>query len=251
MSGYIKIKVGDYEHSVANRNAAWFTWRENTRLSQAGRRFARSVQVVLTSVVLRDTQEELTTELEALKSAHTDGTDLIVLDNADAETVHVLRNSETINGVRVRVQEYPGGNPGGAGPQMEYVNQRVVRSVFTADFVVPESTIMYYRQSIRLIGTGGASFVIREGFFPPVRQETKPFTKFAVLQEGYAVGLEDYPLFPDPMFPFALRPESFIQEYISPEMLAVYKNLGFGIRWRYYFEAAAALTPIGPPPAFL
>jgi hypothetical protein len=250
VSGYIKIKVGDYEHSVANRNAAWFSWHEAVEMSRAHRRAVRHVRVTLTTVILRDTQAELTAELEALRAAHVDGKDVVVLDNDGGETIHVLRDSQTINGIRARMREYPGGLAGVSGPGIEYVVRRVVRTTFSAELLDSDDGLVYFRQSVRQIGTGGPAFVIREGFFrPPIRQDTKLATKYAMVQEGFAIGLEDYPLFPAYLWPGSLKEDGWnhVMEYISPERLGKRKNLEFGIRWRYYYEAAGFLLFVKPP----
>lgn len=250
MSGHITISVGDYVHSVANRNTAWFTFRSEWSYSRSNVRDIRTDHLILTTIVRRDTQAELTAELAAMLAAHRDGVDVVVRDNDGADTIHALRSADSFDGVRVRVREFPGGNPGGSGPRMEYVNTRTVRSHFWARYPDPESDMVAFYQSVRMVGSGGPDFVVQEGFFDPIRQNTKPRTAYAIVQQGAATGLYDHPLFPPPLFPGSLKPRPFSQELITPERFGLNANSHYGIRWQYFHQAATVLL-LQPPPIII
>lgn len=244
----ITIHVNNYVHSAANRNTAAFTHRRTENLHPSTNRRTHFTEILsLTTIVRRDTQAELTDALEELRAAHVNGVDVVVYDNNGEQTVHVLRNSQTLNGVRARVKEYPAGSHL-YGPRMEYVNTRTVRTVFVAEILDADSDVVAFHQSIRQVSRGTGDFVIQEGFFsPPIRQDTLHATKFAVVQSGYAEGMIDYPTFPASIALASLKPRPFVAEMLTPKNIGSIQHSRFPIIWSYYHEGTNGLL-VQPPP---
>lgn len=246
----MSITVGGYTHSIANRNMAWFSERREERLSPRGRRMWVDVLWVMRTVLQADDPAGVTTAIQTLRAAHVNGADITVYDSTGAATAHSLISANTMNGTRFLVQEFPYQLRGGMdGPGVEYLNKRVVKTYVRAEISSPEDTIISYEQSVRQVAFPVPDFVIQEGFFLPVRQDTIHQGKVAIVQSGQAVGLLDYPTHPPSLWPASMKPRPFLAEFGTPRKQGALVNTLYPIRWSYYHEGAGGLI-VFPPPIF-
>lgn len=235
------LKYGTYAHA---NNEVWFSISKRAQHSPIG--FSQHVNVTWTinGVLKGDSTSDLTSKMQALENAYSsDFKDLIFYDNdGTTELHHSLRNNQSIKGIQVKAFNWLSGNPGVWGSGTEYVNRRSYQIVVSADVLDSGSNLLEWHEGLQLVGDGGPKWVVMGALRGPVQiQEVQEITPYRVIQSGYAYGHLAPPTPPAPIWPFALHGDQKVEEILTPD-LGVNVNTRYGIRWRYMFESATALT---------
>jgi len=182
--------------------------------------------------VIKSTQADFKSEIAAVEAAFlVDQQDAILYHDDDTESGHVLRNSDSMNGVTVAHFSWvDGGNP------EAYATERHWRAQLQAEFITIENQLATWQESLTFIGNGGPKLQVIETFDGPVSQLIYQRTSQRIIQSGIAVGVEGWPLAPSPMFPNLEHQDQRIITSISPRR---YRNTfqDFTVRWRYVFSS--------------
>lgn len=243
----LKLKYGTYEHSEGEVSAQIV---RQAVLGQVGYRTHRRERWTVTGVLIAASQSALQTEMDSLKAAYDqDGRDLTFLFDDDTETHHKIVNSDTLNGVRIRMFQWLDGLPGQWGAHTEYTLMRSFRFMAEAEILdQEESDLFYWNEVIEQIGNGGPDFAVQENLTGiPIRQETKNFTAGRAVQRGTAMGFTSYPSLPAVLFPGLLKPHSARPSYETPKQFGRQRHTLYPIHWNYQYLAPTAI-PSGPPP---
>jgi hypothetical protein len=134
----------------------------------------------------------LTTAIAAMQTAFaSDGQDLcLYLNDGMTKTVHELVSATAIGGVRILAgPEFPDGD--GA----EYAVIRTYKITAEAEYEDEGADeLLGYQETITVTGTGGPRRVVLVPLVgTPIMQQTSTATPVEVTQDGYALGLTDYP----------------------------------------------------------
>lgn len=140
----------------------------------------------------------LTTAINALEAAYaTHGGDLALYEDGGTITSHAIISNQTNSGTKiVQPPHYP------EGKGAEYATFRSYAIVVEAERPVVATGLISYAETISTQGTGGPEW----GYLLPITGPPQPqvFTQFSIatiVQEGYAVALDAYPLANPPVLP--------------------------------------------------
>lgn len=232
------LKYGDYSHPSGTVALAIM---RSTALTASGIPYMTQARWGIEGTILADSsltedsalQADLTPKIQALEAAYKQaGVDLLLLGENGSPTAHVIRNSETIGGIRViEPPHYPYGS--GA----EYVNYRRFRVGLEADLIVGGDAPIYltFQETLATSG-GGPGYVWTspiKGFSK--RQIVRESLTYRAVQSGFAVGFRTYPAAPPPLFPGALVQSPDIA-VTSPQRRGG-DFTSFGIQWQYVYES--------------
>ena len=159
---------------------------------------------------------DLTTKIQALEAAYKQvGVDLILTDENGTLTAHVIRNSETLGGIRViEPPHYPYGS--GA----EYANYRRFRVGLEADILPTggnQPIYLMFQETLTLSGGGPEYAWTAPIIGMPQRQIVRQQITYRAVQSGFAVGFRQRPTPPLPLWPNALAQSPDIT-YGSPQI---------------------------------
>lgn len=174
------------------------------------------------------------------------GGDLKWVTDAGASTAHQLLNADTTNGNRVTRFEWLPGNP----PAGEWTARRSMRAIVTGNKKLTGDGLIYYREIVDYIGTGGPRVVWRPSFTGrPQPQTTILETPVLCIQSGRAVGLSSYPQAAAPLFDTAYQKAEATHPitYGTPPEFGN-SATGHEVRWRYVFEATQDILTRGTTP---
>lgn len=219
----------DVSHSIRqNRNARGFTDYFTHVLSVSGELIPDS-----------PTQATIRTAIEGLLNAYNTGASVglsgLFHDDGTASS-HVLNPTNSLSGVLVDAIDFPPDS--GTG---QYATARGFSITLRA--VYPRQNLAYqdFREEIAVSGTGGPRTVLIETISGvPQRQVTAKRTIVTARQSGHAVGLKQYPPYPNPIWPAVEKVDRRQQGKGSP------RNDGgtfveWPITWSYEFESPAPL----------
>lgn len=242
------LKWGGYSH---DDNECWFSINRRLVLGQTGTPLLTEERWTIHGVKIASTAAELTTALNELEAAYRDqGRDLVFVDNDGANTTHVLRNEDCLNGTRViGPVRYPGGVPGVWGSRTEYAGLRYYQITVAGERIVEgldESVPVVWNESIRYSG-GGPKYVMSGAITGQAQvQQTMEQVPVRAVQMGYAEGLYTWPQFPGLLPLGYYNPEESYQEQSSPKQWGQNQNMRFPIRWKYAYDSPT-LGAVGPP----
>lgn len=177
---------------------------------------------------------DITSRIQALEDAYKQvGVDLVLTTENGTPTAHVIRNSETIGGIRViEPPHYPYGS--GA----EYVTYRRFRVGLQAD-VLPSGGVqpvyLSFNETLTVQGGGPQYAWTTPILGSPTRQVIRQATTYTATQQGFAVGFRSTPPVPPPLFPGALMANPQVS-YTSPQRRGN-DFMQFGVSWQYVYES--------------
>jgi len=241
------FKYGDYQHED---NEVSFEHSRVAKLDSGGVVYGYDETYKLMGRLHADTQEEITTAIDALKTAYAKQfQDLVLYDNSGTATSHTLRNSETLGGVRVLDgPSFP--NSTGA----EYSTWRSYEIVVAA--VVPISgqgngTVIDWQETLTFMGTGGPRNVWQPMITgPAIKQQVSQFTTVRAVQRGTAAGFSEYIPYANPIFPIDVEhQEQRVWERGTPQFMGGGVRRYFPCTWTYVYEFNNPQTgnPTGRP----
>lgn len=190
------------------------------------------------------TQASLTTALNSLIAAYADDyKDFgLYLNDGTTPTAHVIQNSDTFGGVKV-VKSPSFLNPEWGG-RTEYLNSRMYYLVLRAE-IRYGAGLYDWDQRLVIRGTGAPKWRYSpQEFGPPQAQTLQTHTSFWYIQEGHAVGRDEYLAPPSPLFPGIEHGEMRVVAYDSPKEITV-GNSGtqaemYTTSWKYFMEAVVS-----------
>lgn len=209
------------------------------------RRAGEKIRIVGVGVLRADSQSELTAAIEALVLAYQqDYQDAQLYDNDGAPTAHKLLNADMYGGVKV-IQP-PSFINGPWSGQPEYANQR------TYTFALQGETrsgygLAAWKERLVIKGTGAPKWKYSPQISgDPQLQILQTNTSFWYIQEGRAVGHDDYIAPPGPLFPGAEHGDLREITYETPSDIVYDDDTGSLIgrlpttQWRYMMEATVS-----------
>lgn len=182
------------------------------------------------------TRASLTTKIEAFKTAYnSDYEDFgLYLDDGTTATAHTVLNSETFGGTKVMSYGFTNGPWTG---RIEYLNRRTFYVVLRAQIRVG-SGLYSWKERLTIRGTGAAKWRYSPKISgAPDAQTLQTHTSFWYVQEGQAVGREDWPAPADPLFPSIEHGEMRVRTFETADDIVVDNAEMYGTTWQYFMEA--------------
>lgn len=185
-------------------------------------------------------QSNIKDQLDEFEAAYEDDWQDVGLYHDDGTaSSHVLKNSRSINGVRVSAIKYP-------SREAEYASGRSFAITFQADYYRtrvdkkrPEDTIYAFNETVQMVGSTGPRWALQENYAgPPVPVIQNQWTVQKIIQQGKVIGLEAPPALPAP-----LLTQNF--EHVDKRMVARgsaqkvgrHMNLLFPLTYRYVYSS--------------
>ncbi len=231
------FKYGTYQHE--NNEVDLFNVHEERMYSPRNRImfFRRTFQI--RGHICQSTEATIKTYINALRDAyHYDFGDAVLYHSDGTRSSHYMLNSETINGVRVKVVSFPEGGPG------EYASGRYYAITLECDQfqlnnTQPVDQIYSFEESIVTLGNGGPDWeliTLPSGW--PVAQINAEITPQRVIQSGEVVGMQGWPLVvPTPVYASLYEHGNLrMVEYGSPRKIGVNYRLMYPLKYRYIFS---------------
>lgn len=235
------VKVGQYVHPINECITRRVAIRHE--LSQRGKRVSKLISLHLEGYLYADTQSGLTTAIRNLIDAYASDYQEIGLyeddgaGNIGQRTPHYIDNVNSMSGVRILDREWPKGD--GA----EYANRRFFSIRAYSRYVDCESQIVFWRDSVKVIGTGGARREVEQTFAGPMEYLAALRTPQRIIRSGQAIGFGGYVSFPGPLDANIENVDLREEERVSGESQGL-QNCFFPSRWTYYHTA---VTPVSGP----
>lgn len=231
------FKYGTYTHdqSEVSVRAAY-----TSIFDQFQRRIGEKIRFTCLGVKRAASQTALTTALVDLFDAYqVDYQDFgLYLDDGTTPTVMAVLNSATFGGTKVIVPPSQINGPWSGQP--EYANQKTYYFVLEAQTRVGDG-LYAYKERLTTRGTGGSKWRYSPQISgAPQLQILQSATTFWYVQEGRAVGHNDYVAPNLPLFPGIEHAEMREVTYESPEEVVVGGQRLFTTEWRYFMEATTA-----------
>lgn len=209
------------------------------------RRMGDKIRIVGVGVIREDTQAALTAAITALMTAYEeDYGDCTLFDNDGAETAHKIVNSNTYGGVKV-VQPPTFINGPWSG-QPEYANQRTYTFILQAETRTGFG-VAAWKERLIIKGTGAPKWRYSPQITgDPQLQILQTNTSFWYIQEGRAVGHDEYVAPPGPLFPDAEHGDMREVTYETPSDIVYDKDSESLIgrmpttQWKYVMEATVS-----------
>lgn len=115
--------------------------------------------------------------------------DAVFCHDDGTQTRHSLINADSLSGVRVTHRTWPKGDGD------EYATTRTGYVVLQADYLTPDSQLVFFQEVVRNIGTGGPRWRIQDlEVGNPIVTTLNQKTHQRVIQTGVAIGLQGYVL---------------------------------------------------------
>lgn len=231
------IKYGSYQFAAGAVEP--IISREPVR-NAAGFVIGIKVSVELRGYLDGTSQSEITAATIALENAFkVPFQNLIMYQDDGSESATVLKNANSLTGVRVvSGPNFP------TGKNSEGLNIRTFEIKLEAEYpVIGGQFLMDFTEQIAFSG-GGPKFIHRPNLLGiPQKQLVYPNTVYRAVQSGHSVGYLGYPTTPPPIWPSALM-EAPDKTIVTP------KRVGFGptayrefaVSWNYRFESAFPLV---------
>jgi len=236
------FKYGKYAHPANEVDVTSFSGR--TMYSKRNRVVFSRHTLTLTGHIIQSTQATIKTKIQELEAAYAfDLEDAALYHDDDTLSAHLLDNSSSINGVRVRKIEYPKG--GGA----EYATGRYFRITLEADYLNTSVDQVYsFSETVRLIGTGGTAWELIPRFQgPPVARKLFTQTPQRIIQFGETVGVTGWTAPMSPLLPLLSEHlERRVIEHSSPIKIGVHVKLLYPLKYKYEFSLIDPLPILRP-----
>ena len=172
------------------------------------------------------------------------GQDFGLLHNDGRRSAVFWRNADTIGGIRPKMLSYPNYQGG------EYCTYRkfTISLNLKTPFGAKALKYLKFSESLSIEG-GGSLYGVKEvNFGPPVRQRLRTHTKCTATQSGTAVGRDDYPPIPPPIWPNALKSdEPKINKIFRPQGSSQTGKIRLAeceISWVWEYESPFRLSGI-------
>lgn len=233
------VKVGNYPHPINECNLRRMEIRH--RFSPRRKRITKVISLYLEGYLYADTQSGLTTAIGNLINAYSEDYQEIGLyeddgaGNLGQRTPHYIDNVNSISGVKILGRNWP------KGEGDEYANKRFFSISAYSEYLDVESQLVYWRDAIKIKGTGGPRREVHQGFFGPYEFLSALATPQHIIRSGEAIGFQGYVSFPGPIG------QGIEDEHLRELELGSGEQQGllpcfFPSHWTYYHTA---LTPIG------
>lgn len=201
---------------------------------------------VINGRIQADSQTALTAALHNLQNIYSNNNQDLVLKIGQAATVHTLRSSDTLGGIRVtQLPTYENG----AGAEYSTFRTYTIR----VEGDIPDMNVqtLAWKEAVRSYG-GGPQFMFLECLNgAPVQQQIKEEVIYRATQTGEAVGMFTWPQPPSPIWPdFFKQDISPGVEIFTPDRAGIYggnRYTGFRITWSYVFESNFPLVGLPTP----
>lgn len=239
-------------------NEVWFVPTQRMRIGQTGRYIYDEVQWTIHDIIVSDSQANLTTAIQAREAALRNITGDVVFLESDGttETAHKIPFAQTIEGIKARLIQYPGGLRSGGqrvfGAGAEYLDSsrtfRYLVTQISARIINVENEIAFYQQSHRY-NLGGTQFAVQGAFQgPPARFNIMQTAPNWAIQRGRIVGVTGYPAAPATVVgSLALDPEASWIEAETPQLIGSLNVLMFPLSFQYSYRDPLPM-PGTPPP---
>lgn len=208
------------------------------RMSPRGNRVIREVTHFIRALVCKDTQADLSAEIEAIQLAFSnDFQNAGLWLDSSTPSKHLLDNDDVFNisGTRVLQRSFPEG--GGD----EYNTARTFSATIQALYDDADSHLLEWQESLEFTGTTGPTFEWRPGWFAPYREQTSEQSIQYIIQRGSALGYGAYVIEPPPLFPAYEHVERRNVKYGTPAFMGrQFRN--FPTEWVYYFSSNTPLS---------
>lgn len=234
----MRAKYGSHWHDTSELGIRW----ESQWLFDAfRRRHGEVLRVTLIGVLRGDTPAEITTKMNTLRAAYAnDYQDFtLFLDDNTTPTAHQILNADSFGGVKVVAGPSYLNGPWSGRP--EYAGQRSYYIILQAERRY--GTGLYsWKERLVIRGTGGAKW----RYSPQItgdaqRQTLQTHTTFHYIQEGAAVGHDDYPVPPNPLFPSIEHEDERVITFETPQEIVYGSSPRMpSSQWRYTMEATVS-----------
>jgi hypothetical protein len=225
------FQYGNYRH--ADNEVALTAVQQRPLYSQRGDLLQVRKTISLQGVLLGTSQTEIQQQIAALEAAYSQNNlDAGLYHDNGATSPHFLESSQSIDGVKVISLDFPTSEG-----RAEYATGRTYTITLQADFLVVNTSLVAFQESVRLIGAGGPKHV----FVPtinglPQKQTVHANTSSQVIQSGSSIGLVSYPAIPSPIFPSAEHTDRREIHYGPPQSRGN-SFINWPVRWTYHFES--------------
>ena len=179
----------------------------------------------------------LTTKLDGLIAAYNvDYQDAgLYHDDGTTLTRHAITSADTFGGVKVVSPPSFFNVPWTGRP--EYLNLRTYQVVLRFELRVGSGQYSWHER-ITIRGTGGSKWRYSPRMVgTPQAQTLQTATSFWYVQEGEAIGRQDWVTPSDPLWPTIEHEEMRIRTFDTPKDMVVGGNEMFHTSWKYYMEA--------------
>lgn len=228
-------KYGSYTH---DQNSVGIRWQSEWMFDGFKRRCGEKLRLTLIGVLRSASQSELTTKIQALQQGYSqDYQDFTVfLDDGTTPTAHRVLNADSFGGVKVVSGPSFINGPWSGRP--EYANQRTFYIVIQAERRY--GTGLYsWKERLVIRGTGAPKWRYSPQIVGDAQKQTlQTSTTFHYRQEGVAVGHDDYPVPPGPLFPTIEHGDERVITFETPDLI-VYGSQPRMPKtgWQYNMEA--------------
>lgn len=191
------VKVGQYPHPINECNLRRMEIKH--RLSPRGKRVTKIITLYLEGYLYADTQSGLTAVISQLIEAYREDYQEIGLyeddgaGNIGVRTPHYIDNVGSVSGVRILGRNWPKG----AGD--EYANKRFFSITAYSEYADAETQLVYWKDSVKVVGTGGPRREVRETWEGPYEYLTAKKTSQRLVRTGQAIGFTAYIKPPGPV----------------------------------------------------
>lgn len=200
------------------------------------------------SITGAQTVNDLETAMTALQTGFLlQNQDFGLYHESNAASLHVILTSNTMDGTQMQFGWLKGSGRVVRGNSNEYINLRSYHGMVTCLINAAEEAVPVWKETIRQVGSGDGQIVVQESLTGvPVVQTIQADTMVVIIQEGHAIGWNDYPSFPSALFPLYFNSKGAIYEKGAP-IYGRNATRMYPIRWRYVQELdTAPVSPVFP-----
>jgi hypothetical protein len=230
------VKIGSYRFP---RGEVAITISRESLPTDAGTPWARRERWDFQGMIINQSGSttDMAASIAALEAAFVDNVDIaLLLPDGSTSSSHRIVSANTLDGVRV-IQ--PPSFPDGTGS--EYITHRSWTAAIEAiiPLSVVETALLSFVETVQFSGGGPRDGYLEPLVGRPIRQRLKQNTVYRATQQGQAVGLEAYPLIPQPIWPLA---QIKAREYAADSPRRYGNDFReYPISWLYEFESAYPL----------
>lgn len=188
------------------------------------------------NIVDGETIADITSRISAMETAYSvNGGDVALVGSA-----HSLISANCLGGTRV---VSPPSFPEGDGT--EYATVRTVTIVVEGDILRVDAIggLSEWSETLEFAGGGPRWVMIETRTGDPERQQTSQRTPYRVRQSGRAVGITQWPVIPNPIWPQHEHQERRIVLTGSPERIGA-NFTNWPVTWSYEFESSIGLSGV-------
>lgn len=239
------LKIGSFSFDL---NEVWFIPQTRMRISQQGRYMYDEVSYQVMDEVLATSQANLTSEIQEREAAIRNITsDVVFLENdGTTETAHKIVHANTLEGIKARMIQYPGGlsSPLGGrayGSGSEYADSsqtfRFLVTTISAKVLNSEQEIVFRQERYRH-NLGGTQFSVQGAFQGlPRRFNIMQTVPNWSIQSGRIIGMTAYPPPPATIVgSLALDPDRSWVEPESPQMIGALGQWMWPVAYHYFYR---------------